>query len=207
MSDRVKNSRVSKPSSGVLKSRSGPKSTVDRHELLAAVKLNCIDMPSCSNCEERGLSSCQASPKDSSKCVACLVGNLPLCDVFGPTPAQLRNIAEQRKRLAELLEAAEEERRAVDNKIERLRIQNKEWSAKQKRAIRRGLDRVEELDRVEAEEARAAEAVDASVVEKEPRAAPGADPVLSPFDWSTVDLSGVDMDALLAPGSGSGSGS
>lgn len=52
------------------------------------------------------------------------------------------------------------------------------------RAVRRGLDTIEELDRVEAEEARAPEAANASevVVEEEPRAAPEVDPMLESYD-------------------------
>jgi hypothetical protein len=51
------------------------------------------------------------------------------------------------------LEAAEGERRAIDVKIERLRKQKRMWYEKMMRAVRRGIDNVEELERVENEEA------------------------------------------------------
>lgn len=151
---KVKGSRVAKTYLSI------PKKTQDRNDLLASILAHCVDMPSCSACESRGILSCQASPKDSSRCAECFKLGLSSCDVLGPSPADLRKITLQHRRLEEELEAAEERRRLIDAEIERLRKQKKMWSARMCGAIRRGLDSVEELDRVEAEEAsRAATAV------------------------------------------------
>lgn len=157
MSSKVIKSRVAKSSSRrVLDPSLGPaQKTLERNELLRSIAENCFEMPSCSSCEARGIDSCEVSPKDSSRCMECVRLGVSFCDVLGPSPADLRNIAKQRQRLEEQLEAAEEERRAIDNKIERLRKQKKEWVSKMRRAIRRGLDSVEELDRVENAEAEA----------------------------------------------------
>ncbi|EHA49555.1 hypothetical protein MGG_17554 [Pyricularia oryzae 70-15] len=51
------------------------------------------------------------------------------------------------------MEAAEEARRQIDAKIERLRKQKRMWFEKMMRAVSRGIDDLEELDRVEREEA------------------------------------------------------
>lgn len=51
------------------------------------------------------------------------------------------------------LESAEEERRVVDAKIQRLRKQKKLWLEKMVRAVARGLDNVDDLERLEREEA------------------------------------------------------
>lgn len=75
------------------------------------------------------------------------------CDVQGISPAQLRRIADHHMRFEQELETAEEERRAMDAKIERLRKQKKLWFEKMMRAVARGIDNVEELERVEREEA------------------------------------------------------
>ncbi|KAI6609947.1 hypothetical protein MCOR14_012004, partial [Pyricularia oryzae] len=56
-------------------------------------------------------------------------------------------------RLKSELEAAEEARRAADLKVERLRKQKKLWFERMMRAVSRGIDNLEELDRVEREEA------------------------------------------------------
>ncbi|KAH9435934.1 hypothetical protein MCOR02_004844 [Pyricularia oryzae] len=56
-------------------------------------------------------------------------------------------------RLESELEAAEEARRAADLKVERLRKQKKLWFERMMRAVSRGIDDLEELDRVEREEA------------------------------------------------------
>jgi hypothetical protein len=73
-------------------------------------------------------------------------GNLAGCDVGGVTASQLRNIATQHQKLEEELERAEE-------KVLRLRKQKKLWFEKMVRAVSRGIDSVEELERVEREEA------------------------------------------------------
>ncbi|KAH8742485.1 hypothetical protein F5883DRAFT_669366 [Diaporthe sp. PMI_573] len=67
-------------------------------------------------------------------------------DVLGPTPAELRNISSQHRKLEDEIEELEE-------KLLRLRKQKRFWSDKMKRAVRRGLDNLDELDRLEREEA------------------------------------------------------
>ena len=59
---------------------------------------------------------------------------------------ELRRIAEHHQKLEDELQAAEE-------KVLRLRKQKKMWFKKMMRAVRRGIDSVEELERVEREEA------------------------------------------------------
>ncbi|KUI64658.1 hypothetical protein VM1G_00771 [Cytospora mali] len=202
MSNRVNKSRVSKPSAPKKK-----KSASESNRALHSVILDhCIEMPSCSACEDRGLEVCQVSQFDSSRCAECVRLGKTRCDVMGPSPDDLRYISRQYRELEAQIEAEEERRRITDARIERLRKQKKMWSSKMHRAIRRGLDSVDELDRVEAEESRAAKAAEAAkqaegAVVEEPRAVPEVENVM----WSPVDLSGVDMDALLASGSGSGS--
>jgi len=148
MSNRVKNARVSK-------AFSGPKSTADRDALLGAIYQNCVEMPSCSSCEDRGVESCQVSPLDSSRCAECVRLGLSSCDVLGPSPVDIRKISLQHKRLEDQIEEEEGRLRDSAAKLERLRKQKKMWSKKMHRAIRRGLDSVEEFDRVEKEEAEA----------------------------------------------------
>ena len=76
-------------------------------------------------------------------------------------PEELRRIAAQHQKL-------EDELQAVEEKVLRLRKQKRIWYKKMIRAIRRGIDSVEELDRVKREEAaeeerrRATEAVPTS---------------------------------------------
>ncbi|KAK7727158.1 hypothetical protein SLS53_009470, partial [Cytospora paraplurivora] len=93
------------------------------------------------------------SASDSSRCAECVRLGASSCDVLGPSPADIRKISLQHRRLEDQIEAEEERLRESAAKLERLRKQKKMWSAKMARAIRRGLDNVEELDRVEAEEA------------------------------------------------------
>jgi hypothetical protein len=65
----------------------------------------------------------------------------------------LLRIGTQFRELEEAVEKAEEERRIADAKVERLRKQKKMWFEKMMRAVRRGLSSVEELERIEREEA------------------------------------------------------
>ena len=65
----------------------------------------------------------------------------------------LEHVGAQYHKLEEEMAKAEEERRAMDAKIERLRKQKKMWFEKMMRAVRRGISSVEELERVEKEEA------------------------------------------------------
>ncbi|KAF3768336.1 hypothetical protein M406DRAFT_242750, partial [Cryphonectria parasitica EP155] len=131
-------SRVRKPSSV-------PKSTQDRNLLVSRLLENFVEMPVCSYCEGRGFGSCKVSPGDSSRCIECVRLGRSKCDVMGPSPEELRNIATQHRKLEDEIEKRETE-------LLRLRQQKRMWSEKMKRALRRGITRVEELDRVEAEE-------------------------------------------------------
>jgi hypothetical protein len=145
-------------SSRVRKPKSKPAaSTLRSNHLLAAI-LSADDlliMRPCSSCESKSLDSCEVSKTDSSRCAECVRAKRPNCDVLGVSPAQLRTIASQHQKLEDELMAAEE-------RVLRLRKQKKMWFEKMMRAISRGIDTVEELERVEAEEARKLSEAEAS---------------------------------------------
>ena len=122
------------------------KKTEQKDALLAAILSHSVTMPSCSYCEGRGLESCEVSPQDSSRCAECVRLGRSRCDVQGVAPEELRRIAAQHQKLEDELQAAEE-------KVLRLRKQKRMWYEKMMRAVRRGIDSVEELDRIEREEA------------------------------------------------------
>ncbi|KAH9436292.1 hypothetical protein MCOR02_005196 [Pyricularia oryzae] len=132
-------------SSRVNKSR-GRSSTARRDDLLSVLLSSAVEMPSCSACESQGIARCAVSPRDSSRCVECVRLGRSRCDVMGVSREQLHRIAAQHSKLESELEAAEE-------KVLRLRKQKKMWFEKMMRAVRRGIDSLEELDRVEREEA------------------------------------------------------
>jgi pyruvate/2-oxoglutarate dehydrogenase complex dihydrolipoamide acyltransferase (E2) component len=93
------------------------------------------------------------------------------CDVLGPSPEQLRKIAAQHlaserdleqaeaeaeaanARVRRVRQQAEAEAEAANARVRRLRKQKKLWFEKMMRAVSRGIDSVEELERVEKEEA------------------------------------------------------
>ncbi|KAH9428272.1 hypothetical protein MCOR02_011757 [Pyricularia oryzae] len=132
-------------SSRVNKSR-GRSSTARRDDLFSVLLSSAVEMPSCSACESQGIARCAVSPRDSSRCVECVRLGRSRCDVMGVSREQLHRIAAQHSKLESELEAAEE-------KVLRLRKQKKMWFEKMMRAVRRGIDSLEELDRVEREEA------------------------------------------------------
>jgi hypothetical protein len=133
--------------------------TVEANHLLSAILRNDPStMPSCSACRDEGHPSCQVSSSDSSRCTECVRQHRSGCDVLGISPAQLHNIATQHYRLEDELESSEEELLVLQRKILRLRKQKKLWFEKMMRAVRRGIDSVEELERVEREEAEREEA-------------------------------------------------
>lgn len=103
-------------------------------------------MPACSSCESRGLKDCEVSETDSSRCAECVRLKRAKCDVLGPSPADLSKMGAQ-------LSSLEEELDAALAKVERLRRQKKLWFEKMMRAVRRGITSVEELEKVEKEEA------------------------------------------------------
>ncbi|KAH9427691.1 hypothetical protein MCOR02_011925 [Pyricularia oryzae] len=110
-------------------------------------------MPSCSPCCAKGVASCQVSPQDSARCVECVRSNRSGCDVLGLSAAQIRHIGRQHSKLDAEVEALEEQIHAQQAKLLRLRKQKKLWFEKMMRAVFRGIDDLEELDRVEREEA------------------------------------------------------
>ncbi|KAL8399278.1 hypothetical protein RB596_007918 [Gaeumannomyces avenae] len=155
-------------------------------------------MPSCSFCSEvLKKDQCQASPQDSSRCAECLSRNRSGCDILGPTPEQLRTIGRQFQKFEAEVRAVEEERRALDNRLERLRKQKDLWLERRLRAFSRGLDTVEELERVEREEAEQAVAQAAAA----PPSVPEPDfPPLSPGWMESGVNPDLDLLALLQPG-------
>ncbi|EHA49736.1 hypothetical protein, variant 2 [Pyricularia oryzae 70-15] len=110
-------------------------------------------MPSCSPCRAKGAASCQVSPQDSARCVECVRSNRSGCDVLGLSAAQIRHIGRQHSKLDAEVEALEEQIHVQQAKLLRLRKQKKLWFEKMMRAVSRGIDDLEELDRVEREEA------------------------------------------------------
>jgi len=124
-----------------------------RADLFLSVLSRSITMPSCSACEARGQPSCQVSDLDSTRCAECVRSGRSQCDVLGPSLEHLQQVGSQYHKMEEELERAEEERQQMDAKIRRLRKQKKMWFEKMMRAVRRGISTVEELERVEKEEA------------------------------------------------------
>ncbi|KAL5895143.1 hypothetical protein ACKVWL_000368 [Pyricularia oryzae] len=110
-------------------------------------------MPSCSPCCAKGVTSCQVSFQDSARCVECVRSNRSGCDVLGLSAAQIRHIGRQHSKLDAEVEALEEQIHAQQAKLLRLRKQKKLWFEKMMRTVSRGIDDLEELDRVEREEA------------------------------------------------------
>ncbi|KAL8419001.1 hypothetical protein RB594_002277 [Gaeumannomyces avenae] len=178
-----------------------PRPTIRRDNLLSIILSSSLEMPSCSACEAAGLSSCQVSLLDSSRCAECVRLGRARCDVLGVSAVQLRQIAEQHSKLDAELAAAERSRRkaeelmrAESDRVQRLRVQKDLWFERMMRAVRRGIDSVEELDRVEREEA---EQAAASAAVAPPLPVPDFPP-LSP-DWGRYPID-PDLLALLPSG-------
>ena len=172
--------------------------TSQRDSLLAAVlSSNPIDMAPCSYCERRHL-ECKVSDSDSSRCSSCIRHNRSQCDVSGLSPEQLQKVASQHRKLELELEAAEEEAEKVisetNAKLRRLRRQKRMWYEKMMKAVSRGIDNLEELEKLETEERRVENARPAGSAEAlvDPK-------VVSDLDWSGMDVSGdFNWDAILA---------
>jgi len=144
-------------SNRVKKTKSGSdSSTLRANHLLAAISSadDLVTIRPCSSCESRGITSCKVSKTESSRYVEYVRSKRAGYDVLGVSPSQLRAIASQHQKLEDELMAAEE-------RVLRLRKQKKLWFEKMMRAISRGIDSVEELERVEREEAEAATRVPA----------------------------------------------
>jgi hypothetical protein len=165
----------------VKKTRPKVASTLRANHLLAAILSSddLLVMRPCSACEARGLESCDVSKLDSSRCTECVRLKRASCDVLGVSPSQLRSIASRHQELEDELLAAEE-------RVLRLRKQKKLWFEKMMRAISRGIDSVEELERVEREEA---EALAKSNAQPDPPPSSATPPLLNddfvPL-WNTV---------------------
>lgn len=158
-------------------------------------------MPVCSACERRNLSSCVVSDTDSSRCSECVRRKQGNCDVLGPSPEQLRRVAAQHLASERDLEQAEMEAEAANARVRRLRQQKKLWFEKMMRAVSRGIDSVEELERVEKAEAdREAARRAAEVPDSSPRRSSTED-LLGPDFMSNWDAAHVNVPldpALLA---------
>lgn len=113
----------------------------------------------CSFCVSKNHQECLLSSDDSSRCAECVRLNQSYCDVRGLSPEQMNRIADHHFRLEDELEAAEEEQLRAAEKVKRLRKQKRIWYDKMRRAVARGITDLEELDRVEREEAEAARQV------------------------------------------------
>jgi uncharacterized protein YdcH (DUF465 family) len=173
--------------------------TKKRKSLFQSVVRNALAMDKrCSYCVSRGHEECLLSPSDSSRCAECVRLNKSYCDIRGLSSEQLERIAAHHFRLEDELEAAEEERRAADAKVERLRKEKKRWYEKMRRGISRGITDVEELDRVEREEQEAEAARQAAM--SVPNPAGSGIPVSS---VGAIDWGQFDVDPLL-PFLGSG---
>lgn len=174
------------------------KKTIQRNTLIDAILLNPSAMRTeCSYCESHGY-KCFGSEGSSSRCFHCVKNNQPRCDAQGLTPSQLRRIADQHGKLESELEAVEEERRRMDAKIQRLRQQKKLWLDKMMRAVSRGIDSVEELERIEQKEAE-------EVAQKQatPSAASSSEPVFSEIEIDPVFLQeGVELSPSWFVGMG-----
>lgn len=215
MSDRVRGSRVSK-------SRS--KKTEQSESLATAVFTRGSVMPTCSSCES-SKTPCIASEEDSSRCYECVLKKRGNCDMHGLTPAQMQKIARLHSQIEDELDAAEEEAMLANAKVNRLRKQRRLWAEKMARAVRRGIETIDELDRVEKEEA---EAERARIAEQSAEAARRSsteeaggmvaqeawlrsEGEVGVFDWSSVmdenvDWSGFGMgDSVLVSGDGNAS--
>ncbi|KAF3768354.1 hypothetical protein M406DRAFT_250526 [Cryphonectria parasitica EP155] len=192
MSNRVSSRRVAKPYS-----RSSQKSSL----LSAVATFSSLSPMPCSYCEDHNLSAeCKVAESESSRCQTCVRLSLSNCDVRSLTSAQLNQV-----------EVIEEEAAELNAKLLRLRKQKRMWYEKMMRAVRRGINNVKELERVEAEKrARIAAGVRSVVAEES--AVVAEDSSFEGFDWNSVDVGNavVDWSGFLesevseGPGSRSG---
>lgn len=144
MSSRVR--KQTKPSSRAAARRAG--------ELLRAFSSeHSILMPSCGNCARRGLSSCRASPQDTSRCEECVLRKRAGCDVLGISEAQLQSIAQFNAKFDREVNEAAAEVALATAKFQRLQKQKALWAGRLMTAFQRGLNDVEELEAKEREEA------------------------------------------------------
>jgi hypothetical protein len=113
--------------------------------------------------------------------------------MLGPSQEVFLSVARQHEAVEAELEAAEEESErirlraekeiaAANAKVRLLRKQKKMWAERVTKMVRRGLASLEELDRVEAEEASCGAPVAVATVEPPPG------PVLDFSSWSDSDF-------------------
>jgi hypothetical protein len=192
--------------SRVLKTKVRPRSSASKSALLRSFSRHSAVMPSCSNCERFGLSSCKVSPSDSSRCEECILRNRPGCDVLGPSPTQIELAGRSFCQADEELEAVEEAAAELQAKVLRLRRQRKLLAERWYRVFRRGLQSLEELEKVEAEERRQSEllSADSSLAaalgpsSAEPPASAGVEFDPSFSDWLATEFP-LDPSLLSAP--------
>ncbi|KAK8078923.1 hypothetical protein PG994_002730 [Apiospora phragmitis] len=135
------------------KRKSRTPKTEKRDALLLSLLQNFVTMPSCSYCEDHGIASYKVLARDPSRCELCIRHNQSRCDVQGLSAVQIRSIGEKHTKVEAELDAAEEELERAAAKVRLLRKQKKMWLEKMQRAVRRGIDSVGELERVERAEA------------------------------------------------------
>ncbi|KAF3764040.1 hypothetical protein M406DRAFT_262286 [Cryphonectria parasitica EP155] len=111
----------------------------------------CVEMPMCSFCKSCK-ARCLASEEDSSRCTECIKHKRGNCNMHGLSPLQVEKIVAQHSAAETALDDAEEELERATAKVRWLRKQRKLWAEKIARAVRCGLDTIEKLDCVEAEE-------------------------------------------------------
>lgn len=163
--------------------------TERRNVLLEIILSYSVKMKDCtyySNKKKRHFPECQMSEEDSTRCTECVKDNKSLCDARPLSTAQLQKIALLHARFEDELEAAEERRKAVDAEIERIRKQKRLWLEKMTRAVARGIDDLEELERVECEEQEAEAARQAALLE--PNSTVGPSQSVDAVDWSAFEL-------------------
>jgi hypothetical protein len=182
--------------------RVSPKTSA-RDRLLLTLLANAGEMPACTVCERSGR-TCVASPSDSSRCAECVRQQRGNCDIFGPSDAQLRNVATQFRASEHALDQAEEEAEQIrlqlvasEAKIRRLRKQRRMWADKVSRMVHRGLSSLEELDSVEAQEAQGQAVVVATAAPAPDFAIDWDDPLLFPLGHPS-ELSSSELAFVLA---------
>ena len=173
--------------------------------LYLSILSHSVKMNKCSSCESSG-AECFFAEGESSRCSACVIGQKSLCDAKQLSPAQFRKVASQHIKLEAEIEAAEEEHkrelerlRQSSAKVERLRKEKKLWYRKMMRAVARGIDDLDELDRIECKEREAEASRQAETSLPNP-----SDPVLDAVDWDAFDPSlltflGSGSDGIRQP--------
>ncbi|KAL0934936.1 uncharacterized protein CTRU02_209527 [Colletotrichum truncatum] len=125
--------------------KSKSKNPVAYKELSQLVDLFGFIMPvPCSGCAAAGV-DCVVSEVNSSRCSRC-VADKHSCDIHGPSAASLIRVRQQKIKIDDKLEKAEEEQLALMAKIRRLRRRRKDINREATDLIRSSLRRVEEVE-------------------------------------------------------------